>query len=299
MESKWLAMVLLALLMFGVGWTEGCLEEESVALFRLKPFFPFIDYKTIDLGLDLDYSLDEYGYKSGEEKEGSPDCCEWQRVECNPITGRVTHLLLNLTYELQSLSLSGNFIAGCVVSIKMLSKLKNLETLDLSSNSLGNNILSQLAGFTSLKSLRLQDCGLKGSIDMSEVGNLRNLKELYVMENEIESLGSVFHSNSSGLARKLLLGGNEIESLEPSFQGKQELRLIKLEVLALDYNLFNNNIFSSLTASALPNLKFLHLDANRLNGPMHVEDLNALRNLEELTLSSNEVSECAPSKGCI
>ncbi|KAK8550169.1 hypothetical protein V6N12_038896 [Hibiscus sabdariffa] len=403
MESKWLAMVLLALLMFGVGWTEGCLEEESVALFRLKPFFPFIDYKTIDLGLDLDYSLDEYGYKSGEEKEGSPDCCEWQRVECNPITGRVTHLLLNLTYELQSLSLSGNFIAGCVVSfeslsseldkleildlssnhfndsilaslsqlsslkslnlaenwftgtnsndgIKMLSKLKNLETLDLSSNSLGNNILSQLAGFTSLKSLRLQDCGLKGSIDMSEVGNLRNLKELYVMENEIESLGSVFHSNSSGLARlnklevlglsynlfnnsifsslgafsklkslyltgnklkgtihmkdfcnlinlrKLLLGGNEIESLEPSFQGKQELRLIKLEVLALDYNLFNNNIFSSLTASALPNLKFLHLDANRLNGPMHVEDLNALRNLEELTLSSNEVSECAPSK---
>ncbi|KAL4336047.1 hypothetical protein GQ457_07G041240 [Hibiscus cannabinus] len=398
----------MVLLMFGVGWTEGCLEEESVALFRLKPFFPFIDYKTIHLGLDLDGYEYGYGYgygnryESGEEKEGSPDCCEWQRVECNPITGRVTHLLLNLTYELQSLSLSGNFIAGCVVSqgfeslsseldkleildlssnyfndsilaslsqlsslkslnlaenwftgtnsndgIKMLSKLKNLETLDLSSNSLGNNILSQLAGFTSLKSLRLQDCGLKGSIDMSEVGNL---KELYVMGNEIESLGSVFHSNSSGLARlnklevlglsynlfnnsifsslgafsklkslyltgnilkgtihmkdfcnlinlrTLLLGDNEIESLEPSFQGKQELRLIKLEVLDLDYNLFNNNIFSSLTASALPNLKFLHLDYNRLNGPMHVEDLNALRNLEELTLSNNEVTECAPSK---
>ncbi|KAK8972896.1 hypothetical protein V6N11_057402 [Hibiscus sabdariffa] len=420
MESKWLAMVLLALLMFAVGWTEGCLEEESVALFRLKPFFPFIDYKTIDLGLDLDYSVDANGNGSGEEKEGSPDCCEWERVECNPITGRVTHLFLNLTYtaaldedvvtesnlnifiswrnergpwylnaslflpfqELQSLSLSGNFIAGCVVGqgfeslsseldkleildlssnffndsilaslselsslkslnlaenwftgtnskdgIKMLSKLKNLETLDLSSNSLGNNILSQLAGFTSLKSLRLQDCGLKGSIDMSEVGNLRNLKELYVVENEIQSLGSVFHGNSSGLARlnklevlglsynlfnnsifssldfcnlinlrKLLLGGNEIERLEPSFQGKQELRLIKLEVLALDNNLFNNNIFSSLTASALPNLKFLYLDANRLNGPMHVEDLNALRNLEELTLSDNEVTECAPSE---
>ena len=50
--------------------------------------------------------------------------------------------------------------------IKRLSNLKNLEILDLYDNMLGNNILSYLDGFTSLKSLHLQNCGLKGSVNM-------------------------------------------------------------------------------------------------------------------------------------
>ena len=50
--------------------------------------------------------------------------------------------------------------------IKRLSKLNNLEILDIHGNMLGNNILSHLDGFTSLKSLRLQNCGLKGSVNM-------------------------------------------------------------------------------------------------------------------------------------
>ncbi|KAK8540699.1 hypothetical protein V6N13_027015 [Hibiscus sabdariffa] len=131
-------MVLLALLMFAVGWTEGCLEEESVALFRLKPFFPFIDYKTIDLGLDLDYSVDANGNGSGEEKEGSPDCCEWERVECNPITGRVTHLFLNLTY---TAALDEDVVTESNLNIfiswrneRDLNALRNLEELTLSDN---------------------------------------------------------------------------------------------------------------------------------------------------------------------
>ena len=50
--------------------------------------------------------------------------------------------------------------------IKRLSKLSNLEILDLGGNMLGNNILSHLDSFTFLKSLRLQNCGLKGPVDM-------------------------------------------------------------------------------------------------------------------------------------
>ncbi|MBA0754627.1 hypothetical protein Gogos_005455 [Gossypium gossypioides] len=226
MESKWLAMVLVVLSL-GSGLCDGCLEEERFALFQLKPFFEFIDYKFQDL---------DYGSKP--EKESSSNCCEWERVECYPISGRVTHLFLNyygynemhwylnaslfLPFEeLQNLSLSWNSIAGCVANqgferlsskldklenldlsenhfnnsilaslselsslkslnlagnvltrsnptngIEMLSKLNNLETLDLSFNRLGNKILSQLDDFACLKSLDLGYCGLKGTLDI-------------------------------------------------------------------------------------------------------------------------------------
>lgn len=135
---KWLGLIVVALIMLGGGWrTEGCLEEERLALFQLKPFFPSIDSR-ID-GSNL-------GYYPIEENEISSDCCEWEKVECSSITGRITHLFLNLTdtitlnhivypefritrnneywylnaslflpfEELRSLSLSGNSIVGFV-----------------------------------------------------------------------------------------------------------------------------------------------------------------------------------------
>ncbi|TYG66138.1 hypothetical protein ES288_D06G243400v1 [Gossypium darwinii] len=245
MESKGLTMVLIVLSL-GAGLCDGCLEDERLALFQLKPFFHFIDHRVQYLNYD----------DSVEEKESSSDCCEWERVVCNPTSGRITHLSLDVPYvetsydlvdiveynymgsqeenywylnaslflpfeELQNLSLRGNSVAGCIVNqgferfssrlnkleildlsenyfnnsiltslsglsslnslnlannkftgsnstygIKILSKLNNLESLDLSFNNLGNNILQQLNGFTSLKSLRLQNCGLKRIVDM-------------------------------------------------------------------------------------------------------------------------------------
>ncbi|TYH68277.1 hypothetical protein ES332_D06G246900v1 [Gossypium tomentosum] len=347
MESKWLAMVLVVLSL-GSGLCDGCLEEERFALFQLKPFFEFIYYKS-------EYLINnDFVY----EKESSSNCCEWERVECNSITGRVTHLFLNyssnmkidwylnaslfLPFEkLQNLSLRGNFITGCVANqcllpfnfipniyffllfcferlsskldklenldlsdnhfnnnilaslselsslkslnlaenvftrsnptngIEMLSKLNNLETLDLSFNSLGNKILSQLDDFASLKSLDLGYCGLKGTLDIQESNNnWMNLKELYLEGNEIESLGSLFHEG---------------------------MKFNKLEVLSLNGNLLNNSVFSSLFE--LSNLKSLDLSDNQLEGAIYTKDLNALSNLEELILSGNEVNGFIPSQG--
>ncbi|KAK8491154.1 hypothetical protein V6N11_037918 [Hibiscus sabdariffa] len=352
MESRCLAMLFLVLWFLMSGGGEGCLEEERVALSLLKPFFPFID-STFGGPGGLNYFYYDVGedYDSVEEKESSIDCCKWERVECNPTTGRLTHLFLNLTHqfdviydeyqyhrekwylnaslflpfeELQYLSLSGNSIAGCVADqgferfssrlkkleildlssnyfndsiltsiselpslkslslrdnwltllnptngIKMLSKLNNLETLNLFFNNLENNILSQLYDFTSLKSLNLQGCGLEGTVDLLEFNTLTNLEELY-------------------------LDGNGIEGIESSFQEKGEMRLNKLEVLGLAQNQITNTIFSSL--AALPNLKSLDLYLNKLKGSIDVKDLNALSNLEELSLSANEVTEFIPSQ---
>nr|KJB53902.1 hypothetical protein B456_009G010500 [Gossypium raimondii] len=351
---KWLKMVVVALIMLGEGWSnEGCLEEERLALFQLKPFFPSIDSR-------IDGSM--YG-PIIEEKETSSDCCEWENIECSSITGRVTHLFLNLAYtpptsydlvysydsydrrtgnneywylntslflpfeELQSLFLSGNSIVGFVDNqgfeklssklnkleildlsdnyfndsiltslsklsslkslnlagnnfigsnpidgLKRLSKLKNLEILDLSHHNYIANISSQLNDFSSLKSLRLQDCGLVGSIDMLEFNSFINLKELY-------------------------LGSNQIESLGFSSYDKEQLRLNKLEVLGISENLLNSSVFSSL--SPLSNLKSLYLISNNLEGPIHMKDLNAFSYLEKLILLNNKVTEFVPSQGIL
>ena len=126
MESKWLWMILVALLLGG--WCDGCWDQEKTALLQLKPFFSQI----------------------WEEGKQTLDCCEWKWVKCNKSTGRVTQLFLNLTttegsrdyryYEsnsvrddwylnatlflpfekLKSLYLSGNFIAGCVYNEGLL-----------------------------------------------------------------------------------------------------------------------------------------------------------------------------------
>ncbi|XP_052486816.1 receptor-like protein 13 isoform X9 [Gossypium raimondii] len=153
--------------------------------------------------------------------------------------------------------------------LKRLSKLKNLEILDLSHHNYIANISSQLNDFSSLKSLRLQDCGLVGSIDMLEFNSFINLKELY-------------------------LGSNQIESLGFSSYDKEQLRLNKLEVLGISENLLNSSVFSSL--SPLSNLKSLYLISNNLEGPIHMKDLNAFSYLEKLILLNNKVTEFVPSQ---
>ncbi|MFQ6670824.1 hypothetical protein Gotur_035579 [Gossypium turneri] len=270
---KWLKMVVVALIMLGEGWrNEGCLEEERLALFQLKPFFPSIDSR-ID-GPWYDPII--------EEKETSSDCCEWENIECSSITGRVTHLFLNLMYtpptsydlvypyhrrtgnneywylntslflpfeELQSLFLSENSIVGFVDNQgfeKLSSKLNKLEILDLSYNYFNDSILTSLSKLSSLKSLNL--------------------------------------------AGNNFIGSNPIDD-------KEQLRLDKLEVLGISNNLLNSSVFSSL--APLSNLKSLYLSYNNLKGPIHMKDLNAFTYLEKLILSYNEVTEFIPSQGIL
>ncbi|GMI81150.1 hypothetical protein HRI_001784300 [Hibiscus trionum] len=223
MESKCLAMLVLVFLMLGaVGWCEGCLEEESVALSQLKPFFPFIDYTVaverprLDYHFDEDYdSSVEEDYYSVEEKESSLDCCKWDRVECNPTTGRVIklflpfptrrndffrdHWYLNASLflpfeELKNLSLSGNRIAGCVADQgfeRLSSRLNKLEILDLSFNYFNDTILASISELSSLKSLILRGneiMTLNHNNGIKMLSKLNNLEVLDLSSNFLEAL---------------------------------------------------------------------------------------------------------------
>ncbi|KAG8495711.1 hypothetical protein CXB51_013429 [Gossypium anomalum] len=340
---KWLGMVVVALIMLVGGWrTEGCLEEERLALFQFKPFFPSIDSRIEEYRSIMYYPI--------EEKETSSDCCEWKIVECSSITGRVTHLFLNYTYtvayddlvyseyqnnkywylntslflpfeELQSLSLSGNSIVGFVDNQgfeRLSSKLNKLEILDLSYNYFNDSILTSLSELSSLKSLNLASNKFTGSNPTNGLKSLSKLTNLEILDlshqhnyignissqlNDFRSLkslrlqdcGLVGKFNSFINLKELYLGSNQIESLGFSFYDKEQLWLNKLEVLDLSENLLNSSIFPSL--APLSNLKSLHLSYNNLKGPIHVKDLNAFSYLEELNLLDNKVTEFVPSQG--
>ncbi|KAK8262256.1 hypothetical protein V6Z12_D13G244700 [Gossypium hirsutum] len=271
MEYWKLVWVFVLAFLFGGYQSEGCWEIEKAALFQLKPFFSRPNGEGISWG--------------------KGNCCRWDWVECSTSTGRVTRLFLedscdlekkdiylgwylNISLflpfeELKSLNLGGNNIVGFIDNqgIKKLSKLNKLEILDFSDNKLsGNNILSHLTQFTSLKTLFLKNCGLQGSIDILKLDNLKNLKELYLNDNKIVSL-----------------------------QSKRQLRtLTKLEVLDLSSNYFNSSKFSSL--AVLPHLKSLNIESNKLTEWSYIQDLNVLSNLKILNISYEGKNNSVPSQ---
>ncbi|MBA0633144.1 hypothetical protein Godav_001789, partial [Gossypium davidsonii] len=283
MEYWKLVWVFVLAFLFGGYQSEGCWEIEKAALFQLKPFFSRPNGEGISWG--------------------KGNCCRWDWVECSTSTGRVTRLFLedscdlekkdiylgwylNISLflpfeELKSLNLGGNNIVGFIDN-QGGSKLNKLEILDFSDNKLsGNNILSHLTQFTSLKTLFLKNCGLQGSIDiLSKKRQLRTLTKLEVLDLSSNYFNSSKFSSLAVLPHLKSLNIESNKLTEWSYIQGKELKLMSLEELNLWGNVFNSYILSSL--GGLSNLKSLYLyDGYAMEGPI---GLPALKNLEKLHL---------------
>ncbi|TYG66615.1 hypothetical protein ES288_D05G015300v1 [Gossypium darwinii] len=275
MESKRLAMLLVVLLRLGGRLCEGCLEEERTALFQLKPFFSFIDV----------------GFYSIGEKDRSWNCCEWERVKCNLITKRVTHLFLNdsniiifedvepswdMIYTKPTNDLYyyswRNKMKFWYLNASLFLPFKELHMLSLSGNSIVGCVHNE--GFEKL------------SLELNKL-EILDLSYNNFNDSILSSLSELSSLKSLNLANNLLTGTNPVND-------KNGPKLNKLEVLDLSENMLNNSIFSSL--GALSNLKYLYLYHNKLKGRIHMKDLNSLRYLKELDLSDNKVTEFVPSQ---
>ncbi|XVE80988.1 hypothetical protein DITRI_Ditri15bG0026200 [Diplodiscus trichospermus] len=305
MGPKWLwVVVVLSVLGLETGLSNGCWEQERLALLQLTPFFT-----------DL----------SPMEENGS-DCCQWERVECNITTRRVTKLFLNYTCwynewylntslflpfeELRSLYLQKNFIDGCVenegiqklsFSCRKLSKLRHLEILDISDNYFNDSstLLSSLSKISSLKSLSLAGNPYlftrsnHANADLKRLSRLRGLETLDLSYTSLMN-NFLFHMDGLSSLRTLILSGNHLEgTINIQGSGRQP-RLINLEVLDLSDNLFDNSILADL--SGLSNMKSLNLRGNQLNGSIEIKEFCVWSNLETLDLSYNEVKQFVTSK---
>ncbi|KAK6267558.1 hypothetical protein QUC31_011718 [Theobroma cacao] len=235
-------------------------------------------------------------------------------------------ILLSLS-ELSSLmylNLAGNMFTGSshANGFESLSRLHNLEVLDLSWNCLKNDILVQMGNLSSLKTLDLAGNILRGTVHLQ--GNetqlkltnlevldlsfnlfsnntfaflpeLSSLKTLYMWSNQLQGSIDIAGLNNLINLKKLDLSWNKIESLQSFQDNGRQLKLTHLEELDLSDNLFNNSIFASL--KGFSNLKSLRINYNKLKGSIDMKDLGAFTNLEELYMSDNELNQLVTHKG--
>ncbi|KAL2471225.1 receptor like protein 15 [Abeliophyllum distichum] len=289
----------------------GCFEEERIALLYLK--------ENIPIGILL-HSWVDYETKAG--------CCHWQGVQCSNTTGRVIQLdLYNTRYmvledwyfnaslflpfqELRNLSLGLNHLVGWIENegFDKLSKLKNLEALDLSGNSFDRNILSSLSQLSSLKHLNLHGIFDFSSRVFETSGHerLSGLKKLQV-------LGFSFNRGinvSDVLSILELYALNDLVELDLSneienFNTSKDIKTMhSLQVLYLDGIIVSNisNMLQSLRA--FPYLKNLYLQYNNMKRPIATiygtisNSLSSIFTLVVLDISNNRLSgKIPPSVG--
>ncbi|KAF5464431.1 hypothetical protein F2P56_014506 [Juglans regia] len=173
---------------------------------------------------------------------------------------------LVLVKSLKNLNLAGNQLTGTFPTKgwESLSRLENLEILDLSLNLISDGSLPSLATIKSLKYLNLASNYLMKSFPIKVLANLSNLEVLILQSNQ--------------------LGGKlPIQDL---------VNCSRLEILDVSKNLFTGSISPSI--GELISLKVLSLSSNELNGALPTRELCALKKLEELDLSHNQFEGTLP-----
>ncbi|GLT39434.1 hypothetical protein SLA2020_136240 [Shorea laevis] len=164
----------------------------------------------------------------------------------------------------------------------LIENLTSLEHLRLSSTKINSRIPSTLANMSSLKSIRLGDCGLFGEFPMA-IFQLPKL-QVFVVSYNLGLTGNLpefqFHNQLTVLAIQF----TSFSSKLPTSIGM----LSSLEVLFA-----SNCNFSGLLPSSLGNLtklQTLSLYNNSFTGTVEIDTFLELKYLKDLMLSQNNVS---------
>ncbi|PIN15366.1 Serine/threonine protein kinase [Handroanthus impetiginosus] len=184
----------------------------------------------------------------------------------NSFTGSIPNLenlrLLKNLY-LSSNDLTGEYPNKELGFLSSLSSCRNLREIFLSHNQFNGLLPTSIGNFSdSLQDFFASECGVRGSIPV-EIGNIRNLRGLY-------------------------LHGNELTGFIPRTMGK----LKGLTRIYLKYNKLEGLIPSDLCG--LSNLGNLYLSYNKLQGPIP-KCFSELKSIIELVLTSNKLESNVPS----
>ncbi|GKV44965.1 hypothetical protein SLEP1_g52100 [Rubroshorea leprosula] len=219
-----------------------CSHEEALALLQFKTSF------SINYTVPYSYYWGENYSKIESWKEGI-DCCSWDGVSCDNVTGHVI-----------ALNLSCSFLYGTFPSNSTLFLLRNLQSLNLALNDFRlSKIPSEISQFTRLKHLDVSDSGFSGQVPR-EIAYLPklvslNLSDWYDSSDlilETTTLRNLVHNLSE--VRELVLSGVNMTSVNPRFFMNLSSSLTTLDLFesVLRGN-FPNSIFR------FPNLKIFSL----------------------------------------
>ncbi|XP_049397187.1 receptor-like protein Cf-9 [Solanum stenotomum] len=198
----------------------------------------------------------------------SRDCCSWDGVICDEMTGHVIEL-----------DLSCNNLARTIDSNSSLFQLSHLQRLDLSLNNFSNSHISPEFGkFSSLTHLDLSDSNFSGQIpsEISHISKLQSL-HLYGRLRLIAHDFKLFLQNLTQLIELDLTSINISSTIPLNFTS--HLTTLRLGDTTL-YGIIPETIFH------LPNLETLHLWENfQLSGYFPKTKWNNNTSLQKLQLS--------------
>nr|DAD30227.1 TPA_asm: hypothetical protein HUJ06_031695 [Nelumbo nucifera] len=141
-----------------------------------------------------------------------------------------------------------------------LCKLRNLQELDLRRNDFVGSPNHCLANLTSLRALDLSYNQFEGSFDTSFIAGLTSLEYLSLSHNRFQGILDLSNNNLSGqILEHLIMGCSSLEFLKLSYNNLYGKYL----------DLSENDIQGSIPSCFSPqNLEHVHLQKNRLEGPM-------------------------------
>ncbi|XP_019071934.1 receptor-like protein 33 [Vitis vinifera] len=255
--------------------TKLCPGHQSRALLHLRKSFSVIDNSSF-WGCDY-YGVTSYP-KTESWKKGS-DCCSWDGVTCDRVTGHVI-----------GLDLSCSWLYGTIHSNSTLFLFPHLRRLNLAFNDFnGSSVSTRFGRFSSLTHLNLSESLFSGLIS-PEISHLANLVSLDLSGNGAEFAPHGFNSLLLNLTKlqKLHLGGISISSVFPnSLLNQSSLISLDLSDCGLHGSFHDHDIH-------LPKLEVLNLWGNNaLNGnfPRFSENNSLL----ELVLASTNFSGELPA----
>ncbi|GKV47839.1 hypothetical protein SLEP1_g54698 [Rubroshorea leprosula] len=244
--------------------THLCSHEEALALLQFKTSFS-INYTVYIPGL----CDSKANYSKIESWKEGIDCCSWDGVSCDNVTGHVI-----------ALNLSCSSLYGTFPSNSTLFFLRNLQSLNLALNDFRfSKIPSEISQFTRLKHLDVYFSQFSGQVP-GEIAHLPKLVSLNLSYNslilETTTLRYLVHNLSE--VRELVLSGVNLTSVNPRFfmNLSSSLTTLNLWESELRGN-FPNSIFR------FPNLKNFYLGGNR-NLTIDLSSSNSSSPLQHLYL---------------
>ncbi|XP_047257734.1 receptor-like protein Cf-9 [Capsicum annuum] len=278
---------------------QSCPEDQSLALIEFN--------KTLVVNaslatLNCQFYEAQKAYPRTSSWVMSKDCCSWDGVICDEMTGHVIELnlscsqlvgnidtnssLFQLTY-LQRLDLSGNDFSNSQISPNF-GRFTSLTHLDLSHSSFSGQIPSEISHLSKLQSL-----GLSGDFALffdDELGLpphdfkliLQNLTQLRELDLRYVNIFSSIPLNFSSHLTTLKLGGTGLNGIIP----ESIFHLPNLQVLNLEGNNALSGNFSKTKWNSSRSLVDLSLSAVNFSGDFLPYSLVYVTSLQFLVLYS-------------
>ncbi|XVF71056.1 hypothetical protein PTKIN_Ptkin12aG0004200 [Pterospermum kingtungense] len=248
-----------------------CHADERLALLQIKESFV--------INNSASSSPDAYPKTESWKLEGeNGDCCSWEGVECDDITGHVI-----------TLDLGSSYLHGSINSSSSLFRLVHLEWLNLSDNVFNSFEIpsSEVRGTPSkLTTLDLSNCDLRGGLPTRIFDQLPTLQYLNLNSNQ-KLTGSLPDIQSNHALLELDLANTSLYGELPESIGNFK----SLEHLDIWNCHFSGKVPHSL--GNLTQLKYLDLSFNNFSGP--IPPVGNLNQLVTLDLSYNNFYGEIPS----